>query len=393
VAANGEVALGFYADSGFGTAVTTGSGWTSRSNVSPNGNMDLVTEDQSEASGQTPAATFGTGARTPWLAATVVFKAGAAAPPSVPGAPTSVLAAPANGSANLSWTAPPNGGSTITSYTVTTYANSVPQQTTTVTGNPPATAATITGLTNGTSYNFTVTATNAVGTGSASTLSNTVVPTAVTPPSFVQQASAHTAGKTSLGVTPASAVTAGDRMVVEVGVWNSSHSKASAVTDSAGNTYTKLTSFTASDGTEMSVWSAPITAGGGTKPTVTATVGAAADVGVAAVEYSGLAATNPVDVMATSTGTTPSARPVSSGSTTAVGANNELAVGFYADSGFSDSLTADPGYTGRVNLSPNGDMELLVEDAVVAAGSTPAPSIGTGANTVWLAATVVLRSS
>ena len=54
---------------------------------------------------------------------------------------------------------------------------------------------------------------------------------------------------------------------------------ASAVTDSAGNTYTELTHFTASDKTELSVWSAPITAGGGTKPTVTVKASASADVG------------------------------------------------------------------------------------------------------------------
>jgi hypothetical protein len=105
-------------------------------------------------------------------------------------------------------------------------------------------------------------------------------------PSFVQQVSGrgHTG---SLTVTPGSAVTAGDRMVVEVAVWNSSHATASSVTDSAGNSYTELTHFTASDGTELSVWTAPITAGGGTKPTITAKAGSTADIGVAALEYAG----------------------------------------------------------------------------------------------------------
>ena len=58
-------------------------------------------------------------------------------------------------------TAPSNGGSTITSYTVTPYIGSTAQTPTTVSGSPPATSATITGLTNGTAYTFTVTATNA----------------------------------------------------------------------------------------------------------------------------------------------------------------------------------------------------------------------------------------
>ena len=76
----------------------------------------------------------------------------------------------------MTWTAPSNGGSPITSYTVTPYQGGVAQQATTVTGSPPATSATVSGLTNGTSYTFTVSATNAVGTGSASAPSNPVTP-------------------------------------------------------------------------------------------------------------------------------------------------------------------------------------------------------------------------
>ena len=55
-----------------------------------------------------------------------------------------------------------------------------------------------------------------------------------------------------------------------------------------GNTYTKLLSFKGPDGTEMSVWSAPITAGGGTKPTVTVKPTGTAGIGFTVVEYSGL---------------------------------------------------------------------------------------------------------
>ena len=109
-------------------------------------------------------------------------------------------------------------------------------------------------------------------------------------PSFVQQVSAHKGNVASLSVTPGSAVTAGDRLVVEVGVWNSSGATASSVTDSAGNIYTELTHFKASDKTELSVWSAPVTSGGGTRPVITVKPTSAADVGVAALEYSGVSA-------------------------------------------------------------------------------------------------------
>ena len=86
--------------------------------------------------------------------------------PSVPSAPTEVSATAGNGSATVSWTAPSNtGGSAITSYTVTPYIGSAAQTPVTVTGNPPATSTAVTGLTNGTSYTFAVSATNGNGAG------------------------------------------------------------------------------------------------------------------------------------------------------------------------------------------------------------------------------------
>jgi len=106
-----------------------------------------------------------------------------------PGAPGGVSAAAGNGSATVSWTAPNNGGSAITGYTVTPYIGSAAQTPVPVTGSPPATTATVTGLTNGTAYTFTVSATNGVGTGPASSPSNAVTPgvppavTSVTPAS------------------------------------------------------------------------------------------------------------------------------------------------------------------------------------------------------------------
>jgi hypothetical protein len=99
-----------------------------------------------------------------------------------PLAPTAVTATAGAGSATISWTPPNNGGSPITSYTVTPYVGSTAQTATTVTGSPPASSATITGLLSGTAYTFTVTATNAIGTGPASPPSNSVTPTAQTVP-------------------------------------------------------------------------------------------------------------------------------------------------------------------------------------------------------------------
>ncbi len=317
--------------------------------------------------------------------------------PTAPAAPTGVSASPGNGSASVSWTAPADGGSPITSYTVTPYAGSNALASTTVTGTPPATSTTIGGLTNGTAYTFTVTATNAVGTGSASSPSNSVTPTATQLPVFVQGASNHQSSVTSLTVTPPSTVTTGNRLIVETGTWSSSNASVSSVKDSAGNTYTELLHFRGPDETEMSVWSAPITAGGGTKPTVTVTPSGKADVGAAVLEYSGLSAAadaTVVDQLADASGTTGPAATVSSGPTPATGAGGELALGLYADSGFGDTLAPGTGYTARVNVSPTSDMEFLAEDQVLSsAGATPSASVKTGASTVWLMATIVFKAA
>ena len=219
---------------------------------------------------------------------------------------------------------------------------------------------------------------------------------AATTPAFVQQASARRTATTAT-VTPTANVTAGNRLVVEVGVWNASRATASGVTDSAGNTYTKVTSFAATDDTEMSIWTAPITNGGGTRPVVTARVTSSADIGVAVLEYSGLssaAGLGSVDAQNHAVGKTAgAAATVSSGATPATTAPGELALGFYVDSGFGTALVGGTGYTVRTNVSPNNTMDLLVEEQLLpAAGATPNATARTGANTHWLMATVVFQA-
>jgi uncharacterized repeat protein (TIGR02543 family) len=86
-------------------------------------------------------------------------------PASIPDAPTAVTATRGDETATVTFTAPAdNGGSPITSYTLTVVETG---QTFTGSGSP----ITVTGLTNGSSYTFRVTATNAVGLSDSSTAS------------------------------------------------------------------------------------------------------------------------------------------------------------------------------------------------------------------------------
>ena len=99
--------------------------------------------------------------------------------PTEPGTPTNVTAVAGDGQATVSWTAPSPHGSALTSYTVTPFVGATAGTPVTVSGTPPLSSSNVTGLTNGTTYTFTVSATNAVGTGPTSAASNAVTPAAL----------------------------------------------------------------------------------------------------------------------------------------------------------------------------------------------------------------------
>ena len=92
-----------------------------------------------------------------------------------PGEPTNVTALPGSLQALVSWTAPSTGGSPITSYTVTASPG----------GSTCTTATTgcaVPQLQNGTTYTFTVVATNIAGVGNPSLPSNDVSPSPLPSP-------------------------------------------------------------------------------------------------------------------------------------------------------------------------------------------------------------------
>ena len=97
-----------------------------------------------------------------------------------PDTPTGVSATSGgNASTTVSWTAPSDGGSAIIGYTATSNAGQ--------TCSSATTTCSITGLTNGTPYTFTVTATNSIGISDPSAPSSAMTPVAPAAPVVASQ--------------------------------------------------------------------------------------------------------------------------------------------------------------------------------------------------------------
>ena len=92
-----------------------------------------------------------------------------------PGAPTGVTATPADAAAVVSWTPPANPGTTpVSGYRIVPFIGTTAQPAWEF--DAATTTRTITGLVNGTTYTFRVTAVNSWGYGAPSTDSNAVTP-------------------------------------------------------------------------------------------------------------------------------------------------------------------------------------------------------------------------
>jgi hypothetical protein len=327
------------------------------------------------------------------------------APATAPGAPTGVNATAGDAQATVSWTAPSDGGSPITSYTVTASPGGTMS---TVDGS--TSSATVTGLTNGTSYTFTVTATNAVGPGPASAASNTVTPSA--PPAApvlmqttIGQASAVPSGGLVRVALPG-AVTAGDRLVVCVVTSSRMVLPVSRIDNDGGNTFTRLVNQTGTDLlTTQSVWTATDPAGGATSVQVTLGSPTApppaghgkltAKVVVTVLEYAGLSpadGTAAVDQQATATGHTAAAATVDTGATGATTAGGELAIAFFASAPAANvTVTAGSGWSTRINDTPTTGLPLVASDQTVPLGGTSDATFSPSGAVTWLAADVVFR--
>ncbi len=160
-----------------------------------------------------------------------------------PGAPTGVVATAGDGSATVSWTPPADGGSAITGYAVASSPAGPGCATL-----ASATGCTLAGLANGTTYTFTVTATNGYGTG-VGTASNAVTPSATAP------------AATTLAYTGPTTLTHGKAATLSAKLTTSSGTAIGGATVSfafGGGTYTGTTGTSGSASVRIT---APKTAG------------------------------------------------------------------------------------------------------------------------------------
>ena len=126
----------------------------------------------------------------------------------VPGSPTGVSAFAGNAQATVTFSAPAsNGGSAVIKYAVTASPGGI-----TATGI--GRSIIVSGLTNGTAYTFTVTATNKIGTGPASSPSNSVTPVGLTVPGSPTGVSAF-AGNAQATVTFSAPASNGGSAVIK----------------------------------------------------------------------------------------------------------------------------------------------------------------------------------
>src|SRR3569623_1543046 len=194
-AGNTQVTVNFSAPASYGSAIT---GYTATS--SPGGITATGASSPINVTGLTngTAYSFTVTATNVMGTSSPSGSTSNVTPATVPGAPTIGSATAGNAQATVSFAAPAsNGGITITGYTVTSSPGGI-------THSGASSPITVTGLSNGTAYTFSVTATNSVGRGSASAASNSVTPAALPGAPTIGSATAGDAQATVSFTAPAS---------------------------------------------------------------------------------------------------------------------------------------------------------------------------------------------
>jgi fibronectin type 3 domain-containing protein len=306
----------------------------------------------------------------------------------VPSAPQGLTATGSNTAVQLSWSAPAsNGSAAVTSYNIYRSTTTGGEGSTPLKTGVTGTSFTDTGLTNGTTYYYTVAAVNSAGTGPQSSEAN-ATPQAAAAAAYVGRVGSATASasRTTISVpVGASGVAAGHTLVVSLLLSSTTHlTTAVSATDSAGNSY--VAARDTNDGSSgdrtvvlVSVGVKALAAGG----SITLTYPSSAETHISVDEFSGITG---IDTSAGAAGTTAA---FSSGSAPATTQATDVLVGVVGiESGKSPTWAS--GWTRLPVLSVSSDFLDTAYQMATAAGSYTASGTASGE---WMADIVTLKTS
>jgi len=159
-------------------------------------------------------------------------------------------------------------------------------------------------------------------------------PSGTTSPTLVQAA-----GSTTATVTLPRASTQGDLLVLSASVYTGATNNITSVTDTAGNTWTRIRALSVSGhNSDGEMWYSPNAA---SVTAVTVHLGTVVNTAIEVQEFAGVATVSPLD---TSAGTSNTSTAAGSGTVTPA-AGNELLVGFAAGHGNAEAMTGGGGFT------------------------------------------------
>ncbi len=195
-------------------------------------------------------------------------------------------------------------------------------------------------------------------------------------PVVVQHKSAFASAVTTVSATFASAVTAGNMILVLGGVQFASTLNTPTMTGETFTAWTSAANAGSFEKGQTGVWATDSAAGGQT--TVTLTVTGAADIHLHIVEISGQAA-SPRDIQGNTESTTMS---VSTSATTATA--NDLIVSYYYDNALNHTISAGSGYAQveQSNNTSGGDVAFSESKTVSATGVQTAAASGNAGDIV-----------